>query len=443
MLKKIYEQKIFVIILTIIVAIIISTYNFLINYNKLTMTLSLNYINIEKGLNPDGTRFNVFEIKSKNVLDKVLAKCNTTGMTVDELRSRIDVYEKVIAKTSEKVRDANISGKDFKYITNEYSISYSQKDKFKKNHTTEILEAIASVYKDEFKKNHTSKNDILEIGEEVIENYNKYEYIEIADLLTNKVEAMERYISSRNNENSAYRSKETSNTFTDILFMIQNFKNIEIEKYKAFVTSSALAKDKDSYIKKLSYNVDRLTLDRNKAINEVNFTKLAIEKYDPNITGVAFIPSIDKDDEFYMNRTKTGLDYLTKNAYDVGIITEKITKEIARNNYLIDIFSNTIIDEEETNRLKQVANGILQSLQNKLMEIEAIAIQTDNDYISYKTRDYIKFSIPENTIAGNISIRLIIKALFLGFILSSLLVILKEYIYGGEIYYEDYDLGSF
>lgn len=47
--------------------------------NKVSMTLSISYQGIEKGLNPDGTKFNVFEITSSEVLNRTLSKINVPG----------------------------------------------------------------------------------------------------------------------------------------------------------------------------------------------------------------------------------------------------------------------------------------------------------------------------------------------------------------------------
>jgi len=430
MFKILYRRKKLIIITTLMFTFVSATYNFLALYNKLTMTLSLNYPAAEQGLNPDGTRFNVFEIKSDEVLDRAIANFNSVGITVDELRDRIDIYAKSSNKTVERVKTANISGKDFKYIPNEYSISYSQKDKFSKNHTYDMLKALATAYKSVFEEKHTEKNVALKFDKASFEDYKHYEYVEIADLLTDKLETMERYISKRNGENATFRADETGQTFENLLVMVQSLKNIEVEKYRAFVVSSALAKNRGAYIKKLIYSVDTMTIDRSKTISETNFVRGAIAKYDPNITGVAFIPSLDTNNEFYMNRTKTGLDYLTSTAYNAGINTEKLTKEIDKCNYLINIFSNTSITDEENKRLAQTAEDMLIKLGDRFTEIEAIALKTDGEYMLYKTKDYIKFTIPQNSILNSKEIKSILLFSILGFILACGWVLLKQLIPG-------------
>ena len=48
-------------------------------------------------------------------------------------------------------------------------------------------------------------------------------------------------------------------------------------------------------------------------------TKEAIDFYDANTTRVVFIPALDEERAFYMNRTKVGIDYLVEKAsYEKG-----------------------------------------------------------------------------------------------------------------------------
>jgi uncharacterized protein YktB (UPF0637 family) len=418
-----------IIVATVIISMGYTTYNFLVGYNKLTMSMSLNYPTAERGLNPDGSRFNIFEIKSAEVLDRVLEKYNETGITVDELRSRIDVYEKSSNTIAEKVKSAKISGDNFKYIPNEYTISYSQKNKLGKNHTYEMLSTIAQTYKEYFEEKYADNNAVLKTAAENIKQYANYEYVEIADLLLEDITAIEAYISKRNSESGSFVSKETGETFANILSMIQNYKDIEVEKFKSFVVSSAIAKDRKAFINKLSYNANTLAIERSKAVSEAEFIKGAIQKYDPNITGVALIPSLDKDNEFYMNRTKTGIDYLAVKAYNAGIAAEKLAKEIENNNYLINVFSKAVHKEAEESRLREIADDMLEKLKERLLEIQEIATKTDDEYILYKTRDYIKFDIPKRSVIHSLRITRAAVFFVCTFIFICFLVVVKEQVF--------------
>ena len=61
----------------------------------------------------------------------------------------------------------------------------------------------------------------------------------------------------------------------------------------------------------LGYDVDMLSLEYRRLSYESSFVKDTIDEYDSTVTDFVFIPTLDQSNNFYMNRTKTGLDYLT------------------------------------------------------------------------------------------------------------------------------------
>jgi hypothetical protein len=414
MFKTLWKNKNKIIFFTIVCFIFTAGYNFLLTSNKATMTLTISYPGTEKGENPNGTRFNVFEIKSSEVIDRAISNRGLDGLTVDDIRNRIDIYAKIPKNITERVTIANTTGKDFSYISNEFSISYSQQNKLSKNNTISVLEAVAEAYTQIFQEKHTEKNIVLTTK---LENLESYEYVEIADMYFDKVSQMERYIRSHASENGAFVATSTNQNFQNILTMLQNFKNIEVEKFKGYIVSSALSKNKNTYIQKLKYNNSMLSNEREKVVYEKDFTTGAIQKYDPNITGVAFIPSLDQKSEFYMNRTKIGIDYLTEKAYDAGVFSEKIMSNINSNNKLIEVFSTSKLNGNEYLAIANNANEMLKSLDLKLTEIARIATDTDKEYLAYKTKNYLKFNIPKVGIRNMVNIKQLLAITFISFII--------------------------
>ena len=61
-----------------------------------------------------------------------------------------------------------------------------------------------------------------------------------------------------------------------------------------------------------------------------------ISIYDPSVTKVVFIPALDSENEFYMNRTKIGIDYLTENASKANLAGDEAENEAHYYEYLMD-----------------------------------------------------------------------------------------------------------
>lgn len=422
--KLLYRKKWFILVVALIFMLGSASLDFVVNYNRQTMTLSFVYPEIQKGLNPDGTTFNIFEIKSNAVLDRAIELSGLQGYTVDDIKDRIDVTEKNPLKSTEKILERSIGGSQYTYVPNEFLISYSQKAKLDKNHTVTMLESIAQAYREYFVENYGEKSTVLQV-----EDFQpgEYEYAEIADMITNKINAMIGYLQAHQAENSEFKSDTTQQTIASITERLINLRDIEVVKYKSFVIHSSLARNKKDYVDKLNYLVNKLTLDYNKKVQDTEFIKDAINKYDPRITGVIYIPSVDAENKFYMNRTQTGLDYLTKTAHEIGTESKEILKSINEKTYLIQAFSQPDHEPQEQQRLVESAESMIREIMDTLQEISEIAIQTDQDFMTYITGDYMQFIMPEGSFRSFISIKKMLVMFCLGAVLTSAYFLLRSY----------------
>ena len=431
MLIYLYKKRFIIIAIVLLFVMLGGALRYVISVNKQTMVLSLNYSGIDKGLNPDGSRFNVFEVKSNEVLDSAIKKSKLQGYTVDYLRNRIDIFPKLSFKSTENVKSQSEEGTNYSYIPNEYNISYSQKSKLTKNYTNRMLKALAEAYKEYFIKQYTEKNTVLRIDKMNVSNY---EYLEIADLYSNKISSMINYLSTHSKENGSYRSANTNQTFGNLVLMLSNLKGIDIQKYRTYVIESALVKNKASYLDKLTYSVNSLEQDYQKAIQSSNFTSSVVSKYDPSITGIMFIPSIDSHNQFYMNRTQIGLDYLTEDAYKEAKQAETIKANIDQYQYLISAFSQASATPDAAS--EQVANQMLQSIQSKLENISKTALKTDDEYLDYKTHDYLKFEMPNTSLSSFINIKNIVTYGLFGLIFAIILIAIQYFLIKFKKYYQ-------
>lgn len=426
MLKQIIDRKKLIIVFTVLFIVFSLGIDMVSKYNRQTMILTLSYRGTKKGLNPDGTRFVISEIKSESILNEALKGANLKNYTVSDIKDRIDIYPILSPTSMEIVKLKVANGADYQHIPNEFRISYSQKNKLEKNHTIIILEELAKAYSNNFMYKYVEDDICL-----LPENYSdsKYEYVEIAELYIDKINSMIAYLQKHNNENGTFRADSTNYTFGDILSSLKNLRDIDVGKYKSFVIASGLAKDKEAYLNKLKYAIDMQSYDYEKSQQSAKFTEEAINKYDPNITGVMFIPSLDSSNRFYMSRTKTGIDYLTSDAFTRGTNAGNIKTGIDYKKYLINSFASTEISFEEKHRLKIIANELLTNIYSKIEEISKLAIDTDEEYMQIKTGNYIKFQIPTNSISKYFNIKRTLFTGIKGMFIAIMYVIIKSLIF--------------
>ena len=357
------------------------------SFNKKSVVLSLNYEEASKGQNPNLTRYNVYELKSDRVMERVISNARLQDvLTPTELSEHIDIAE----NSSGKTIDPNDSSTY--YISTSYTVSYRMNREIKNISVDDMMTLICKSYNDMFHEEYVGTKSVLKYDLGDIEGK---EYIEIAKLFTNKSDQMLRYIQQRIEENATYRSDITGQSFQTIKKMIQNVQNYSIKKYSAFVLESGLSRNKDHYIRTLNYKNDMLNINYQKFMIDYNVRKQQVQDYDSAMIGTVMVPSINEKQEYYMSRTNTGTDYLTKEADYSLSQGNAVDRDIIDNNDIIAKVNASTADEESYKK----ADELIKTVDEELKQVANTADTTDKEYIMHTTKDYLTFT--EYTGSGN------------------------------------------
>ena len=357
------------------------------SFNKKSVVLSLNYEEASKGQNPNLTRYNVYELKSDRVMERVISNAGLQDvLTPTELSEHIDIAE----NSSGKTIDPNDSSTY--YFSTSYTVSYRMNREIKNISVDDMMTLICKSYNDMFHEEYVGTKSVLKYDLGDIEGK---EYIEIAKLFTNKSDQMLRYIQQRIEENATYRSDITGQSFQTIKKMIQNVQNYSIKKYSAFVLESGLSRNKDHYIRTLNYKNDMLNINYQKFMIDYNVRKQQVQDYDSAMIGTVMVPSINEKQEYYMSRTNTGIDYLTKEADYSLSQGNAVDRDIIDNNDIIAKVNASTADEESYKK----ADELIKTVDEELKQVANTADTTDKEYIKHTTKDYLTFT--EYTGSGN------------------------------------------
>ena len=357
------------------------------SFNKKSVVLSLNYEEASKGQNPNLTRYNVYELKSDRVMERVISNAGLQDvLTPTELSEHIDIAE----NSSGKTIDPNDSSTY--YISTSYTVSYRMNREIKNISVDDMMTLICKSYNDMFHEEYVGTKSVLKYDLGDIEGK---EYIEIAKLFTNKSDQILRYIQQRIEENATYRSDITGQSFQTIKKMIQNVQNYSIKKYSAFVLESGLSRNKDHYIRTLNYKNDMLNINYQKFMIDYNVRKQQVQDYDSAMIGTVMVPSINEKQEYYMSRTNTGTDYLTKEADYSLSQGNAVDRDIIDNNDIIAKVNASTADEESYKK----ADELIKTVDEELKQVANTADTTDKEYIKHTTKDYLTFT--EYTGSGN------------------------------------------
>lgn len=386
-----WRKKLQIILLTVGFMVVLAAIFGISNRNTLTATLTLNYEEASKGLNPNGTRFNMYEVKAHDVMERAISYMGIPDeLTAEELSENISVSD-----TNSKA----INTQDSEYfISTSFNVSYKRNRGVDNSLTTrQMMDFICKAYNDIFHENYGEKRTALVYRQADKANM---EYVEISDDMNNQASQIDLYLSKRVKENGTFKSEETGETFQTLRRMIENLINYDISKYNSFVLETGLAKNKEEFLDTLYYKNSVLDMEYQKSMAEYAVRQDGISKYDEAMIGTVMIPAINDKDEYYMSRTNIGIDYLAKDA-EVNLSAAKDTlKEIEINNDIIAKISagNPTVEDFEK------ADEMIEEINKSFEEISSLAMLTDREYIRYKTKDYLTFKEREKNFAQIISL---------------------------------------
>ena len=118
------------------------------------------------------------------------------------------------------------------------------------------------------------------------------------------------------------------------------------------------------------------------------------------MSAVVMIPTEDQKMQYYMSRTKTGMDNMVIHAQEQLAGTAERMEQIEYNIYLTEKLKANVSDQMKTDK----AAGMITELQTSLNNIAMDVRMSDNAYLSTKTRNYIGFSDDSTGFAGQVGL---------------------------------------
>ena len=369
-------------ILLIVAIVLAGGYYLWKSDNSISTEMSLNYEEAAYGLNPNSTRFYAYDIESPEVVEGMLYYCGIDPDKVD--------LDNIISCISVRPTNAKSFSEESLFISTTYKITLKRSKEIKGVSLRDQLTFLCKSYKDYFYSKYTENRSILAFD---IEELNDKEYMVIADLFDLKAQQIEKYLNTRVKQSKTFTEKESDATFKSLVQKVDDIINYDIAKYRSFVKEAGVSYDKARYIRALQY-VNRINgIDYAKNMAGYTVNNQGIKMYNESMINIVMIPSVDRSkNSYYMSRTKTGMDYMAKQADDYLLTAKEISKEVKLNNEIIIKMKqgkNAPADAEK-------ANKMIQDINKKFTEISKQTESVDKAYVKYKTKDYLTFK-PSNS----------------------------------------------
>ena len=375
-----FKLKVPICIILVVAILASACYFFFESNNVATTEMSLNYEESAYGLNPNSTRFNVYDVESPEVVTQMLTYCGIDPDSIDDLNSVIDCIS--VSPTNNK---AFSEEEEDYFITSTFKITLKKPACIKGVSAKELLTFLCKAYKDNLYLNYTENRSILEFD---IEKFNDKEYVEIADLLDLKAQQLEKYLNTRVKQSKTFTEKNSDETFKSLSQKLEDLRTYDISKYRSFVIQSGCSNDKARFLRSRSYVNMIKGIDYSKDLAAYNVHNAGIKMYDEAMISVVMIPSVDESkNTYYMSKTKTGMDYMASQADDYLLSAQETAKEISVNR---EVMKKIQAGRNTSAEIKK-ADSMIVAIRDKFSELSRLIESIDKAYIKYKTKDYLTF----------------------------------------------------
>ncbi|MBR5507732.1 MAG: hypothetical protein IKV88_06785 [Clostridia bacterium] len=347
--------------------------------------VSLNYSEASQAQNSNGTRYNMAEIISDEVVKRAIKKGAFDDVTVKELKDCLVVYPCV---------QGNIDDESQYHISTEFAVEYHASKHTDHLDAENVIKIVTSAYKEYYIEKYTD-NFRLETQKP---DFAAMEYMDIVSYFEKESGAILNYLYGMAEKNPSFVTKNNS-TFNSIAGKVYQFRETQInQNLRSLILQHGIAKNRYDYIERLSFQNKNVDFDRQKNLASFDLCNQAIDMYSEEMISVVLVPTWDQTGKYYMGRTKVGVDELSVKATEFSSYVSNNEKEIMDNNLIIgkmNVAGDNIY-------AYQSADQLVESIYSSIRGFEKEAINAGREYSNYRMNQCIAVSIYGVSLMGEL-----------------------------------------
>ena len=379
-LRKAFEafwgRRVFCLTAFLFICLAFNGYYYVKSLDTAITTVSLDYEEASKGLTPSQTRFNIYEIESAEVLERLIDYAGLRDViTVDELSQCIRVNA---------THNRNVSGK-VNFISTSYTIQFTNNSKIKRRTAKTMVALLCKAYREFFVEHYGFNHSILSFDTGNLK-FND-EYLMAVDLLELKCNQLQKYVQLRKRENKNYQDPDTGLTFSALEQRVNNFYTYDLARLRSYIIEGGIANDKPELNAMLDYKIRMDRLVYNKLMAAYNEDNKGIEMYDTAMSAIVMIPTEDSSLKYYMSRTKTGMDNMALHADGQLFGATERLSIIEYNAYLMQKMRS----ESPSAAQREKADAMIREMEASLEALASDIRMVDNSFTTYKARNFLSF----------------------------------------------------
>jgi len=423
-IEVVWKGKWLIAIITLIALILtgVGTYIMIPRTQSVVAIIEINYPGIELGQNPDGTLFDIRQLKSPYVIERALEELEleNSGVKLDEVRRNIDITSIIPNEIAQRAETMIKQGQEYVYYPSEFKITYKVNKAFSYNQGIQLIETIIDEYKKYF---YTLYSDVKTIENTIgTLDFTTYDYPDIVDVININIEGIQEFLESKVEEDSNFRSSKTGFTFADLNRSFDILKTVDTTKLESLVNTNNLTKDRDKLIKDYEYKVKRMELEMAKKNSEAEEARRLMDQFKKE--DYVLIPDGSRN-ELKTENPSSYYNTLAEIAITASVEAASIKHEIEY--YKNEIERLKAVTEVNNSKLIEEADNLIESIKTKMVDLINKTNDTLSNYYSYKYGKSIKQIAPAEMVTGiNVLLNMLI-ALIIGTVIGVFAVFIKFY----------------
>jgi len=365
-----------VILICFVATVLYGVFNHFEMKESVHAVVALNYSEASQALNSNGTRYNMAEIISDEVVARAIEKGALEDVTVKQLKSCLVVYPCV---------QGGVADESQYHISTEFAVEYHASKDTQHLDSENVIKLITAAYKEYYIEKYTD-NFMLDAEKP---DFSKMEYMDIVLYFEKETQAILNYLYGMAGKNPSFVTSNGS-TFNSIAGKVYQFKETQInQNLRSLILQNGIVRDEDGYVDRLSYHNKNVDFDRQKNDASYRLCNEAIAMYSEEMTRIVLVPTWDKSGKYYMGRTKVGIDELSVMATNFSNYVASNEKEIMDNNLII----NKIYSGNQDTQIASSADLLIESIYDSIKDFEKEAITAGREYSRHKMNQCIAVSI--------------------------------------------------
>ena len=317
-----------------------------------------------------------------------------------ELKRHLSVSDALTAKTNQQLKQSILDGEHQNtYFPTVYRLTYETvSDDIRSEGLAQqlqalmgsitfpnmdrILEAVGTSYQEFYEASYLDNASLFEIDWSSID---PMDYYNRSEALRTEAMRILRFLQDKEKETSISGASSEKLTYGDLSNDLWQLIRVDIENHQAYIIQNSITSSRKELLRQFRYMEELCKEEKERQTEAYLILDEAVEMYDSSTTKVVFIPALDQDNSFYMNRTKVGLDYLVESADASRLAADEAEHNAKYYQYLQTCFSETVTPKrsqiEHTDAIYQNMKAQIEELMAAAKALLAESNETENEGI--------------------------------------------------------------